>query len=184
MSRFENSVVIARPPKAVEAISSVLVRLLRFARNDSYRRIKGFTLIELLVVISIIAILAAAIIPNFVGFDKEAKIAATKSNLDTIRSRITLYRAKEGRYPATLQDLVNRKYLDAGARRPYLKKIPAELLSRNKGSNEVAVLTSDDPLTDEGGWVYLIDTAEVIINLKSPLDKSWGDYADQIPSEW
>lgn len=135
---------------------------------------RGFTLIELLVVISIIAILAAAIIPNFVGFDKEAKIAATKSNLDTIRSRITLYRAKEGRYPATLQDLVDRKYLDAGVRRPYLKKIPSELLSKNKGENEVAMLTTEDPLTDEGGWVYLTDTAEVIINLKSPLDKSWG----------
>ena len=42
---------------------------------------KGFTLLELLIVISIIAILAATIIPSFVGFDAEARLAATKTNL-------------------------------------------------------------------------------------------------------
>ena len=144
----------------------------------------GFTMIELLIVISIIAILAAAIIPNFIGFDAEAKVAATKSNLDTLRSRITLYRAKESRYPEVLDDLVNKVYMDAGMRKPYLSKIPPELVSSNKGSNERTAQRSDEALTSAGGWVYRTDTAEVLVNLDEPLDRSWGDYAGQKPSEW
>ena len=145
---------------------------------------RGFTLIELLIVISIIAILAAAIIPNFIGFDAEAKVAATKSNLDTLRSRVTLFRAKEGRYPESLDELVEKTYQDAGVKRPYLKKIPPEMVSGGKGSSEHAVKTSDEPLSGGGGWVYLTDTAEVLINATDPLDKSWGEYAGQKPSEW
>ncbi|MBI3333596.1 MAG: prepilin-type N-terminal cleavage/methylation domain-containing protein [Candidatus Omnitrophica bacterium] len=148
------------------------------------RRRFGFTMIELLIVISIIAILAAAIIPNFIGFDAEARIAATKSNLDNLRTRITLFRSKEGAYPTSLDDLVNRTYIDAGAKKPYLQRIPSELVSSKKGSSESRVQRSDDPLTSDGGWVYLTDTAEVVINVDEPLDKSWGDYAGQRPSKW
>lgn len=144
----------------------------------------GFTMIELLIVISIIAILAAAIIPNFIGFDAEAKVAATKSNLDTLRSRITLYRAKEGRYPEALDDLVNKAYMDAGVRKPYLAKIPSELISSTKGNNQHLMQRSDAALTNEGGWTYHTDTAEVLVNLNEPLDRSWGDYTGQKPSEW
>lgn len=145
---------------------------------------RGFTLIELLIVISIIAILAAAIIPNFVGFDAEAKVAATKSNLDTLRSRVTLFRAKEGRYPESLDELVEKTYIDAGVKRPYLKRIPPEMVSGGKGSSEHVMKTSEDPVPGGGGWVYVTDTAEVLINDEEPLDKSWGEYAGQVPSEW
>ena len=146
--------------------------------------LSGFTMIELLIVISIIAILAAAIIPNFIGFDAEAKVAATKSNLDTLRSRITLFRAKEGRYPTSLEDLVNSTYIDSGVRKPYLTKLPAELISTKKGSAQDIVRRSDEPMTNEGGWIYRPDTAEVNVNLSDPLDKAWGDYATQKPSDW
>ena len=145
---------------------------------------RGFTLIELLIVISIIAILAAAVIPNFVGFDTEARVAATKSNLDTLRSRITLFRAKEGRYPDSLEDLVGRSYTDAGVKKRYLKKVPSELVSSKKGSNAAEVKSSSDSLGTEGGWVYLSDTAEVVIHYNEKLDRSWGEYAGQKPSEW
>ena len=148
------------------------------------RRKTGFTMIELLIVISIIAILAAAIIPNFIGFDTEARVAATKSNLDTLRTRITLYRAKEGGYPASLDDLLTHSYSDAGVQKPYLQKMPPELVSSKKGSNATRVQRSDDPLTSEGGWVYKTDSAEVAVNADQPLDKAWGDYAEQRPSQW
>jgi type II secretory pathway pseudopilin PulG len=141
-------------------------------------------MIELLIVISIIAILAAAIIPNFIGFDTEARVSATKSNLDTLRTRITLFRAKEGVYPASLADLLNRTYVDAGVQKPYLQKMPSEMISNKRGSNETRAQKSDDPLTNEGGWVYETDSAEVIINLDQPLDRAWGEYAGQKPNEW
>ncbi len=139
---------------------------------------------ELLIVMTIIAILAAAIIPNFIGFDAEAKVAATKSNLDTLRSRVTLFRAKEGKYPSSLEELVQKSYFDAGVKRPYLKNIPLELVSSKKGSNAVATRTSEELPTDAGGWLYVSDTADVRVNVSSPLDKSWGEYAGQIPSDW
>ena len=145
---------------------------------------RGFTMIELLIVISIIAILAAAIIPNFIGFDAEARVAATKSNLDTLRSRVTLFRAKEGRYPTGLDELVNRTYLDAGVRKPYIPKIPPELISSKKGSNALTVRRSDEPMSNDGGWLYRSDTADVLVNVSEPMDRSWGDYAGQKPSEW
>ena len=153
-------------------------------RGGFYMRKLGFTMIELLIVISIIAILAAAIIPNFIGFDTEARVSATKSNLDTLRTRITLYRAKEGVYPTSLADLLNRSYMDAGVQKPYLQKLPSELISNKKGSSEQRTQRSDEPLTNEGGWVYKTDTAEVIINLDQPLDRAWGEYSGQKPNEW
>jgi prepilin-type N-terminal cleavage/methylation domain-containing protein len=145
---------------------------------------KAFTMIELLIVISIIAILAVAIVPNFIGFDKEAKVAATKSNLDTLRSRITLFRAKQGRYPSSLGELITTTYMDAGVKKPYLNKLPAEMISATAGSSTHATQHSTDPLSGRGGWVYFSDTAEVVVNMATPLDQGWGEYAGQIPKDW
>lgn len=145
---------------------------------------RAFTMIELLIVISIIAILAVAIVPNFIGFDKEAKIAATKSNLDTLRSRVTLFRAKESRYPANLGELITSTYIDAGVQKPYLAKIPAEMVSSRSGSNTHVAQYYTEPLSGKGGWVYLVDRAEVVVNVVIPLDHSWGEYAGQVPKDW
>ena len=90
-------------------------------------RNKAFTLIEILIVVAIIAILALAILPNYIGFDIDARVVTTKSNLSVLRNRISLYRAKEGKYPESLGDLIKKTYSDAGVQIPYLKQIPAEL---------------------------------------------------------
>ena len=148
-------------------------------------RKNGFTLIELLIVISIIAILAATIIPNFIGFDTEARITATKTNLDTLRTRIILFRAKEARYPDSLQELLDTYYLDVGVRKAYLTKIPFEMVSKKSGNNEfIDISSSEEPITREGGWVYYTDAAEVHINLDEPLDRKWGEYEGQKPIDW
>ncbi len=148
------------------------------------RRPYGFTLIEILIVITILGILAAAIIPNFIGFDKEARIATTRSNLDTLRGRIALFRAKENRYPKSLGELLTETYSDAGVERTYLSKLPKELISSPKGDNDYVDQLSTDLIGDEGGWVYLIDKADVRVNYDVELDKSWEDYEGQNPSTW
>lgn len=144
----------------------------------------GFTLIEILIVITIIAILAATIIPNFIGFDVEARISATQTNLNSIRTRIALFRAKESRYPETLDELLTVQYDDMGIKRAYLDRIPPELISSKKGSNIIENLTSDQELSNTGGWAYLQDRADVAVNISEPLSSKWGSYAEQKPSEW
>ena len=148
------------------------------------RRESGFTLLELLIVITIIAILAAAIIPNFVGFDAEAKIAATQTNLNTLRTRVTLFRAKEGRYPDALEELLTTNYDDMGIQRSYLEQIPKELISSKGGSDAVENRTAESGLIGDGGWTYIKDKAKVVVDVTPPLDSKWGSNADQVPSEW
>ena len=145
---------------------------------------RGFTLIEILIVVAIIAILALAIIPNYVGFDVDARAVTTKSNLSTIRNRISLYRAKEGKYPASLSDLLKETYSDAGIDKPYLKAMPGELISDKSGNSTYQDQLSTKSLSSLGGWVYFTDKADVVINYGKPLDRSWEDYKDQVPSDW
>ena len=60
---------------------------------------KAFTLIELLVVISIIGILVAVSIFGLSGAREASRDAKRKSDLETIRSGLELYRADCGTYP-------------------------------------------------------------------------------------
>ena len=145
---------------------------------------KGFTLLEMLIVISIIAILAATLIPNFIGFDAEAKLASTKTNLNTLRTRLSLFRAKEGRYPKEFGELLTVTYNDAGIDKPYLEEIPVEFISAASGNNEMKSMVSTETMSGDGGWIYLADKAKVIVNWTVPLDDKWGKAQGQTPSQW
>ena len=63
------------------------------------RRRRGFTLIELLVVITIIAILAAIVMPVFHSAQKRARMAQCQSNLHNLAVAIQLYRKDYKRFP-------------------------------------------------------------------------------------
>lgn len=72
---------------------------------------KGFTLIEVLVVMTLIGILVAIMIPNFVNSFKKAREAVLKENLFMLRDAINKYYFDKKKYPQSLDDLVAGRYL-------------------------------------------------------------------------
>jgi type II secretion system protein G len=63
---------------------------------------KGFSLIELLVVIAIIGSLATIMVMMLTGPQKSARDGKRKSDMETIRSGLELYKSDCGQYPASL----------------------------------------------------------------------------------
>ena len=72
---------------------------------------KGFTLVELLVVLAILALLLTLAVPRYFASIERAKDAALMHDLNTLRESLDKFYADTGRYPKTLEDLVERKYI-------------------------------------------------------------------------
>ncbi|PLY04770.1 MAG: general secretion pathway protein GspG [Desulfuromonas sp.] len=72
---------------------------------------RGFTLFELLSVMTILGILIAIAVPSYQRSQIKAREAALAENLYQMRRSIDGYYADNARYPDSLQDLVERKYL-------------------------------------------------------------------------
>jgi general secretion pathway protein G len=72
---------------------------------------KGFTLIELMVVLTIIALLLSLAVPRYFHSVSKAREATLRQDLDTMRDAIDKFHGDNGHYPASLQELVSRKYL-------------------------------------------------------------------------
>ncbi len=74
------------------------------------RRVRrAFTLLEVLMVIIIIGILAALVVPNFINVGEDAKIKLTRSMIESgLNGALDLFRLHMGRYPESLDELVNK----------------------------------------------------------------------------
>ncbi|GAO36447.1 type II secretion system protein G [Sulfuricella sp. T08] len=71
----------------------------------------GFTLIELLVVMAIIATLLSIATPRYFHSIEKSKEVVLRQNLNTMRDALDKYYGDTGKYPATLDDLVTKKYI-------------------------------------------------------------------------
>lgn len=82
-----------------------------FSRRLSRRG--GFTLIELLVVLAIVALLLTLSFPRYFQSIDATKETILLDNLRVTRETIDKFYGDTGRYPKTLEELVEKKYLRA-----------------------------------------------------------------------
>lgn len=85
---------------------------LEAARHQA-RRAQGFTVIELLVVLACIGLLLSIAAPRYIQHLDHAREMALKEDLHAIRLALDQFYSDRGRYPASLADLVSKRYLRA-----------------------------------------------------------------------
>ena len=108
----------------------------------------GFTLIELMIVVAIIGILAAIAIPKFAELIRKSSEGASKGNLGSIRSAMSIYYADmEGQYPSDPTTLTL-----AGK---YLTTIPpAKAPNYHSDISAFSISNFTLGITEGGGWIY------------------------------
>lgn len=100
-------------------VSSGSAPTLTLARSPRHQR--GFTLLELIVVIALIGILASMAMVSLRSRPKATKEAVLKTNLLAMRQTLDEFHADKGRYPSSLEELVDAGYLRDVPRDPFTK---------------------------------------------------------------
>ena len=92
---------------------------------DRLRLRDGFTLVELLVVMVIIGLLAALVVPTYIGRERKARSQAARAQIELLSTALDTFRLDVGRYPTTdegLDALVSKPSAADRWDGPYLKK--------------------------------------------------------------
>jgi general secretion pathway protein G len=94
-------------------------------RCSLQKRLAGFTLLEIMVVVIIIGVLAATIIPQFMGTTHDAKVSAAKSDVAQLENALERFNLHMDRYPTMDEGLKVLVEAPAGEdkkwRGPYIK---------------------------------------------------------------
>ena len=104
----------------------------------------GFTLVELMVVLTVIGLLLSIVVPDYVGRAKRAEEAVLQEDLAVVRDALDKHYADAGKYPASLEELVTKRYLRA---------IPKDPITQGTGW---LIVPPPDP---QKGGVYDIHSA-------------------------
>jgi len=98
---------------------------MKIATSQSKRA--GFTLVEIMVVVVILGILAATIIPKFIGATGEAKVGAAKADIANMENALERFSINMDRFPTTEEGLKVLAEPPSGDdkkwRGPYIKEL-------------------------------------------------------------
>ena len=131
-------------------------------------RRNAFTLVEVLIVVVILAILAAAVLPQFTDLSAEARNSTSLYNLNNLRSQIGVYRAQHGGLNPTGADaaaitaqLVGKTNADGTITGtptfgPYLQSIPNNPATIEPAKQNLLKVVTTDPTANDAdfGWIY------------------------------
>lgn len=117
---------------------------------------QGFTLIEMLVVMAVVALLLTIALPRYFGALEKSRDVALQENLKVIRLSLDQFFADRGRYPDTLDELVEQKYLSAVPLDPLTESRQSWVLvtGKEEGLSGIADVKSGAPGQSKDGRTY------------------------------
>ncbi|MBU2652466.1 MAG: prepilin-type N-terminal cleavage/methylation domain-containing protein [Bacteroidetes bacterium] len=134
---------------------------------------KGFTLIELVIIIVILGILAAVAIPKYQDLSGEAREAAARSSLGSLRSGITIFYANQAVktgsavWPSVAEVRTSGTVMaQAVPSNPFQTAVPDSVLD---GTGQI----KGTVMGAAGGWVYNPTTGEIWMNSDGHSENEW-----------
>ena len=131
---------------------------MRTGRSD-----RGFTLLELITVMAVIGILVGIALPNYKVAIMQSREAVLKEDLYRLRDLIDQYYADKGKYPGSLEALVEEEYL---------RKMPIDPMTGQADWEAVPAETDpDNPVEDPG--IYDVRSASTMMSLAGTPYNEW-----------
>lgn len=98
--------------------------------HDQVRPSRGFTFLEIILVVAIIGILTAIVGPRLVGRSRQAKVGATRAQINNLQTALQQYEIDMGEFPSTnegLKALVKRPSgVDEDVWQQYMDRVPKD----------------------------------------------------------